>query len=236
MENSSQVGVLAQLRSSPRNSYGGQNGHGQQVHRMAKEMADRFFNIPPVRLFLSEERQAFQRGLEQFRQQQLGQHYGGGGADSGSDSGDGKCRGELATIYSSSDEQCRVGSIAFANERDVANAITRSREAFERSGGWAELPLAQRASYLLALGQELLLNRVALAHLISFEAGKAPLEALGDVDEAVDFLHFYARTPASAPPMPRPWPSGGDQSLEFSPGHSLWHGGRRPGGGQYGVA
>ena len=46
---------------------------------------------------------------------------------------------------------------------------------------------------LLKVAQLLTLRRNEFAALIVYEAGKTILEALGDVDEAVDFLDFYAR-------------------------------------------
>ena len=43
------------------------------------------------------------------------------------------------------------------------------------------------------MAELLTLRRNEFASLIVYEAGKTILEALGDVDEAIDFLDFYAR-------------------------------------------
>ena len=179
MENSSQVGVLAQVRSRGDSSAKARPRHDDpSVIRLSKS----FFNTPPVRLYLKEEKKAFEKAFLEF-QKELGKRYPSRYP----------YRGEDTTIWSSSDLQCAVGHLVFAHEEEVKEIISRSHEAFVHSP-WAALPAAHRASYLLAMGQELLLHRLELAQLIIFEAGKTPLEALGDVDEAIDFLHFYARS------------------------------------------
>ena len=192
MENSSQVGVLVQMRSG-----GGGVGRSaataagdlqREEDSGAEEMSDKFFNIPPVRLFLSEEREAFEEGGEKFNREGKGKHYGD------------RHDTEESKIYSSSDRECVVGSINFVGVKDVDKAVLSSRRAFEQVGGWADFSCAKRAGHLLTVAQGLLVNRVQLAHLISFEAGKTPTEALGDVDEAVDFLHYYARSEHSLHP------------------------------------
>ena len=188
MENSSQVGVLAQVRSRGdsfrRDREESNQGQGAFRHHDPSVLclSESFFNIPPVRLYLKEEREAFEKSSLEF-QEQRGKRYPN------------RChyRGEDVTIWSSSDLECAVGHLAFAHEEDTKTAISRSQGAFAHSP-WAALPPAHRASYLLAVGQELLLHRLELAQLIGLEAGKTPLEALGDVDEAIDFLHFYARS------------------------------------------
>ena len=191
MENSSQVGVLVQIRSHKQSRKGGEriidrvekkraNGQWHDDPSVAQR-GESFFNIPPVRLYLEEEREAFEQARLEF-QKELGKKFPN------------KCSygGEEVTIYSSSDLQCAVGHLVFADQKDVQAAVSRSDLAFARSAVWADLPAGHRASYLLAMGQELLLHRLQLAQLICFEAGKTAVEALGDVDEAIDFLHFYA--------------------------------------------
>lgn len=179
MENCSQAGVLFQSRTEkvakPREAQG---------DRSVMRRGDYFFNMPFVRLFIKEEREAVQRGLEQFSQE-LGKPY----------DREGERKGERVSITSSSDPSCTVGTIRFSKEEDVREAIDRSLRAFGERGGWAETLPAIRGSYLLTAAQRLLLKRVELACLICFEAGKTFPEALGDVDEAVDFLNFYARAP-----------------------------------------
>ena len=172
MENSSQVGVLVQMRFAP----GDKKAEGQRWQNPwdslerrrlekrldgdagAEEPGDDFFNTPPVRLYIEEERKAFEKTLDRVQKNFAAKPLN---ID--------ECSGE-----------------------EVSEAISRSKRAFER-GPWPTLPRAHRASYLLGAAHELLVNRLELAALICFEAGKSSEEALGDVDEAVDFLNFYAR-------------------------------------------
>ena len=53
--------------------------------------------------------------------------------------------------------------------------------------------MAGKIIYSFKMANLLTLKRNELASLIVYEAGKTILEALGDVDEAIDFLDFYAR-------------------------------------------
>ena len=187
MENCSQVGVLFQSRVDKVITT------VSQGDRSVLAAGDYFFSTPPVRLYIKDERESLREGLENFSREALGRHYGG----------EGERRGEKVSISSPSDSSCTVGTIEFANLQDVEEAIMSSKQAFEETGGWAELSPVTRGSYLLAVAQQLLLKRVELACLICFEAGKTFFEALGDVDEAVDFLHFYARSPLPQTARPR---------------------------------
>jgi RHH-type proline utilization regulon transcriptional repressor/proline dehydrogenase/delta 1-pyrroline-5-carboxylate dehydrogenase len=69
---------------------------------------------------------------------------------------------------------------------------------------WPSWPVEARSAVLGNAAQLLLAQRPALAVLISHEAGKALPEALADVDEAVDFLNFYARQAVSLAKTHRP--------------------------------
>ena len=129
--------------------------------------------------------------------------------------------------------QKHTGQVTEVKAAQALQALERAGQAFEKSP-WPSLPWANRSSFLLAVGQKLLLNRLELAGLIVSEAHKSWSEALADVDEAVDFVHFYARCPqpqnlVARGPVVRDWP------VEFSPGHSLRNGECRLDGGEYGL-
>ena len=53
--------------------------------------------------------------------------------------------------------------------------------------------MAERSIILIKTAQIMLAYRLELSTLIVQESGKVMAEALADVDEAIDFLHFYAR-------------------------------------------
>ena len=168
MENSSQVGVLVQMRSSGKGREKASPQRSRERDAGSERVEDHFFNTPPVRLFLSGERESFERGRGKAMPPPPGE----------------------------------------TSREDVLKAVARSQEAFVERGGWADFSWAERASYLLAVARALLVKRVELAHLITSEAGKTVEEALGDVDEAVDFLNYYARAQSQNLIPPRHGPRG----------------------------
>jgi RHH-type proline utilization regulon transcriptional repressor/proline dehydrogenase/delta 1-pyrroline-5-carboxylate dehydrogenase len=100
--------------------------------------------------------------------------------------------GEQFQVFSNSDPEILVGSITYATKEDTIQAVTQAHLTFEQ-GGWSKIPWAERAAVLLKAARLLHMKRNQIASLIVYEAGKSISEALGDVDEAIDFLAFYAR-------------------------------------------
>ncbi len=191
MENSSQVGVLTIMRSHKKNL---KVLTPNQVHREKIERGDiirdftqtqltaGFFNIAPVKLFVDEQRYWVEKALEEFKQEGLGKAYINRFA----------MTGDWVDIVSSSDPNTVVGKICFAHPVDADKAMQIAQSAYE-SGKWATLSARERASYLLKAANIMATRRNQLASLIMYEAGKAVKEALADVDEAIDFLNYYAR-------------------------------------------
>lgn len=81
------------------------------------------------------------------------------------------------------------GSIGDTNPQEIKGKIQRMKKL---EGSWFKAS-SQRREAVVSLSHLLLENRFKMARLITEEAGKSLLEALGDVDEAVDFLRFYLR-------------------------------------------
>ncbi|CBW26873.1 putative proline dehydrogenase [Halobacteriovorax marinus SJ] len=193
MENSSQVGVLTIMRSHKKNislvtpkeihkqKIG--DGHLERDKTQTHLLGD-FTNITPVRTYLDSERKWTEDELEKFKGN-LGKHY----------ANDFLKEGVKQTILSSSNPDIKVGDIIFADASDAKRAVEVCDESYN-SGAWANADWAIRASTLLRAANLMLARRNELSALIVYEAGKAINEALADVDEAVDFLNFYAREEA----------------------------------------
>ncbi len=189
MENSSQVGVLTQMRSHK--NY--EMVHPQTLFETLKErkqvyfdksitrIGNYFFNIAPVQLFLEYQRKFWKSELQNIVNS-FGSNY----------KNNFQTNGEILPVFSSSVPDVKVGEIQQATKSDVLRAIEQSELEY-KSGLWSNWPFHKRASILLSVASELLSRRLELSALIVYEAGKSQDEALADVDEAIDFLNFYAR-------------------------------------------
>lgn len=191
MENSSQVGVLTIMRSHrnsqglipPMDAYSTKLDRGDWKRDSSQVKLDgEFAPIAPLRPHLLEEWGSFERAMERFRQERLGWEYESAFS----------LHGPLEDIFSPGAPEVLVGRITFACKEDVSRAIEIADSAFKR-GDWADLSAFWRASVLLRAASFLAIERNSLAALIVYEAGKTIPEALADVDEAVDFVNFYAR-------------------------------------------
>ncbi len=181
LENSSQVGVLTMARAGHDTDIALQPpavvlSQEPVVRDDLVQADDRgdlppFRNVAPIRLDRPAHRAAWQRALaartllERFQQ------------------------GNQAITNPSAPDEV-IGRIDFA-ENSAVDAVVASAVAAGRD--WAGRPVGHRAGLLLRAAELLRVRRPDFAALVCLEAGKARLEALGDVDEAIDFLQFYAR-------------------------------------------
>ncbi|MGR3177616.1 MAG: bifunctional proline dehydrogenase/L-glutamate gamma-semialdehyde dehydrogenase [Candidatus Anammoxibacter sp.] len=190
MENSSMVGVLTMMRmhkkqelaKEPEENFMDRKRDGEVVFdHSINSLSSCFTNTPPVRLYLRDQRTSVIDRLSSFKKE-LGRMY------------DQKIElsGQIHNVYSPSDPDALVGSLKFANKYDAMSAIQNSDKA-SQEGSWARLDPIVRSSVLLKAAETLLLRRLELIALIVYEAGKVINEAAADVDEAIDFLNFYAR-------------------------------------------
>jgi RHH-type proline utilization regulon transcriptional repressor/proline dehydrogenase/delta 1-pyrroline-5-carboxylate dehydrogenase len=191
MENSSQVGVLTIMRShkkkgsivSPRDVYLENKKNGVLVRdASATDLTSHFFNISPLRVYLDEERGWMEKSIEEFAASGMGKDYPNAF----------ELNGDWREVYSSSNPDLLVGKIKLGNGDDVNRAVETAKNAYN-AGTWAKSLPIQRASTLLTAANIMLDQRNDLSSLIVYEAGKAIPEAQADIDEAIDFLTFYAR-------------------------------------------
>lgn len=193
MENSSQVGVLTIMRShkksgrieSPMMVHLKKREEGTLCHdKTVSSMTSDFFNITPIRTYLKDQRSVVKKAYDDFSEnlKKETKEY----------SNQFLCNGTRKTIVCSSAPDLKVGEVQFANEEDVVRAIQTVEKSY-LEGTWAKSFWLSRSSILLKAADIMLARRNELAALITYEAGKSIEEAYGDVDEAVDFLNFYAR-------------------------------------------
>ena len=191
MENSSQVGVLTIMRShknraniaTPKSIHLEKKrlneinrDNGQQVIRHG------FSPVTPVLMYKKSHLSAVQHALNNMsfqNQEELVENSF-------------PVSGDVKVITSNSDPQLVLGQIQFASESDVKLAVEKSFD-FYRSSDWTIRPAIERSIILVKAAQIMLASRLSLSTLIVQESGKIMAEALADVDEAIDFLHFYAR-------------------------------------------
>ena len=193
MENSSQVGVLTIMRShqdhkimeTPAETHLRLKKEGQlNFDPSISLISESFFNVSPSRLYLEEERKWVIQDLEKFKSESLGKHY--------ENEFSFDRYGERVNIACSSDPNINVGSITFRGKDDVEVAVNESHQ-FYNLGVWPRSKAIERASILTKAANLFLMRRNELSSLIVFEAGKSIIEGQADVDEAIDFLNFYAR-------------------------------------------
>jgi RHH-type proline utilization regulon transcriptional repressor/proline dehydrogenase/delta 1-pyrroline-5-carboxylate dehydrogenase len=193
MENSSQVGVLTIMRSHKRV---GTLTPPWQIHQEQKskgtikrdlsveDLSARFINITPVRLYVQSDLIFLQNKFKEITSL-LNKFYPNQFLQNG----------KRISIHSSSDQSIKVGEILFAGKEDANKAIEIVSKDYHQ-GKWSKFSWFERAHCLNRAALLMLAQRLELSALISYEAGKTAHEALGDVDEAIDFLNFYAREEA----------------------------------------
>src|SRR6202012_6297409 len=98
--------------------------------------------------------------------------------------------GELFTVTSPGDLSLTLGRVHASTRADVEDAVRAASAAARR---WARTPWPQRVAVLRTAADLISERSNELAALMSLEAGKNRLEALGDVEEAADLIRYYCQ-------------------------------------------
>ncbi|MFQ6370710.1 bifunctional proline dehydrogenase/L-glutamate gamma-semialdehyde dehydrogenase PutA [Shewanella sp. YIC-542] len=98
--------------------------------------------------------------------------------------------GELIRVVSPYDTRQQVGTVVWADEQAVNQALEHAAAAFPQ---WCHTPVAARAAALQKLAELLEDNRAELITLCTREAGKSLQDGIDEVREAVDFCRYYAQ-------------------------------------------
>ncbi|EAR50080.1 bifunctional PutA protein [Oceanicola granulosus HTCC2516] len=100
-------------------------------------------------------------------------------------------------VVNPADPDDRVGTVATASKEGAARAHAAARP-------WSA-PAAERAAALRRAAAAYEAHAPELFAILHREAGKSLLDAIGEVREAVDFLHYYAANATDAPGTRGTW-------------------------------
>jgi 1-pyrroline-5-carboxylate dehydrogenase len=98
--------------------------------------------------------------------------------------------GPLFTVTSPGDVSLTLCQVHEATRAHVADAVSAAAAAAPH---WARTPWTERVAVLRAAADLISERSNELAALMSLEAGKNRLEALGDVEEAADLIRYYCQ-------------------------------------------
>ncbi|MBI5697249.1 MAG: aldehyde dehydrogenase family protein, partial [Thaumarchaeota archaeon] len=96
---------------------------------------------------------------------------------------------KLFEIKSPSDVTITLAKFPLATKEQTDQAIESARNAFSQ---WSATPYQSRAKIFREVADKFSADKFYLAATISMENGKNRLEAMGEFDETIDFLRFYA--------------------------------------------
>lgn len=189
MENSSQVGVLSIMRSHQKASglispvevhLEKKKKAALQLDSFITQLKSDYAPARPLKLYVNKERESLEKALGDFEKSIMERQ------DEFKNSPDFK-------VHSSSRPDLIVGTVKENSNSDAIKAVEEAESALMKSW-WSKQSLAlYRVSVLLKAADLMLLRRNKLSALIVYESGKTMTEALADVDEAIDFINFYAR-------------------------------------------
>ncbi|MGI0008775.1 MAG: aldehyde dehydrogenase family protein [Nitrosopumilaceae archaeon] len=92
-------------------------------------------------------------------------------------------------VRSPADRNIVIANFPMATNEDVLRAIESAKDAFSK---WSTISYQKRAQIFRDVADDFSSQKFALGAIMAFENGKSRLEAIGDVDEAIDFLRFYS--------------------------------------------
>ena len=96
---------------------------------------------------------------------------------------------KLFIVSSPADRNIKVAEFPSGTKDDAMNAISSAKNAFEE---WSNTPYQKRADIFKECANEFSNQKFRLAAIMAFENGKNRFEAMGDLDEAIDFMRFYS--------------------------------------------
>jgi len=83
----------------------------------------------------------------------------------------------------------KVGSFVVGTPEDVSSAVAAAAKAFP---AWRDTPAPKRGEILLEVARQMRKAKPALGRVVTQEMGKVISEALGDVQESIDFIEYMA--------------------------------------------
>lgn len=189
MENSSQVGILSIMRSHQKSAglispievhIQKKKNHTLQFDSFITQLKSDFNPVRPARLFINQERQGLEREIKNY-QSYFDSHQARW------------LKSPNYKIICSSKPELILGEIKLDTTQNAITSVTKAQEALKESW-WSKQSFSlYRVSIMLRAADMMLIQRDKLSALMMYEAGKTMTEALADVDEAIDFINYYAR-------------------------------------------
>ncbi len=189
MENSSQVGILSIMRSHKKAAglispvvvhLEKKKTASLQFDSFVTQIKSDFNPVRPLRLFLREEGILLEneiKNLDVYLASQQNEWN----------------ISSQKKVFCSSSPGIIVGVYQPNSENDALAAISKAEESLATSW-WSKQSLCLcRVAVMLKAADLMLIRRNNFAALMMYEAGKTREEALADVDEAIDFINYYAR-------------------------------------------
>lgn len=133
-------------------------------------------NLEPLHQLLDEH-------LPLFKTTKLGKHW------PNLVGGDARIHGCEVSCFSPVDSSVKLGSYSEADAQTVADAVNAARAAFAR---WGSMHWQDRLAAMRRLARVLDDSRHELAMAAIYEVGKTRTEALGEAEEAVALVEYYA--------------------------------------------
>ena len=93
------------------------------------------------------------------------------------------------TVSSPGDTRITIAEFPKASVEDTKNAVTSAKNAFEK---WCNVSYQKRVEIFRDCANLFSNKKFFLAAIMTFENGKNRIESMGDVDETIDFMRFYA--------------------------------------------
>ena len=93
------------------------------------------------------------------------------------------------SVYSPSDTRIKIADFPKSTISNTKNAISGAKNAFDE---WSNFSFQKRIEIFRECADYFSSKKFFLSAIMTFENGKNRFEAMGDVDEAIDFMRFYA--------------------------------------------
>ncbi|MFQ5439891.1 MAG: aldehyde dehydrogenase family protein [Nitrosopumilaceae archaeon] len=93
------------------------------------------------------------------------------------------------SVNSPSDTRIAIAEFPKATIADTNDAISAAKNAFDE---WSSFSYQKRAEIFRECANYFSSRKFFLAAILAFENGKNRFEAMGDIDEAIDFMRFYS--------------------------------------------
>jgi 1-pyrroline-5-carboxylate dehydrogenase len=90
------------------------------------------------------------------------------------------------------DTRVVLGHMPAGTATHARQAIASAKKAFEEEDGWSKRGWPERVKVFRKAADVMSERKFELAAWVSYENGKNRYEAIGDVDEAIDFVRYYA--------------------------------------------